>query len=320
MTRTIDTLLLLALPASGKSEVRKYMDSLPPERCREDLCLGPTVQLDDFPYVHLMHRVDEELAVVGWEPLFFAGPDRSFLHTEDWGTLIELVNEDYADAVAGRPLAQSGAGDRLLDRLERASDRAGVGPRLTKLSADVSRTLARALDREAADLERSLQASHVPLEGRTLVIEFARGGPEGSSMPLPGAIGYGYSLSRLSAAVLEHAAILYVWVTPEESRRKNLARANPKDPGSILHHGVPEHVMRNDYGCDDMEWLIRESDRPDTVRIAAHRKVYHLPVARFDNRKDLTTFVRGDRAAWRPADVHALHEGLSAALRKLAPR
>ncbi len=319
MTRTIDTLLLLALPASGKSEVRKYMDSLPPERCREDLGLGPTVQLDDFPYVHLMHRADEELAKLAWEPLFFAGPDRSFLHTEDWGTLIELVNEDYANAVARRPLPQGGAGERLLARLERASDRSGVGPRLSKLPVDVARKLAQALDHEAADLERNLQATHVPLEGRTLVIEFARGGPAGASMPLTGGTGYGYSLAHLSPAILERAAILYVWVTPEESRRKNLARADPKDPGSILHHGVPEFVMQNDYGCDDMEWLIQASDRPDTVRIAAHGKVYHLPVARFDNRKDLTTFVRGDAAAWRPADVQALHAGLAAALRKLAP-
>lgn len=55
------------------------------------------------------------------------------------------------------------------------------------------------------------------------------------------------------------------------------------------------------------------------MRVAAHGKVYHLPVARFDNRKDLTTFVRGDRAKWRPEDVRALHDGLAGALRKLAP-
>jgi hypothetical protein len=78
--------------------------------------------------------------------------------------------------------------------------------------------------------------------------------------------------------------------------------------------------MRNDYGCDDMAWLIEHSDRPGTVRVEAHGKVYHLPVARFDNRKDLTTFVRGDRASWGAADVAALHAGLSAALKSLAPR
>jgi hypothetical protein len=137
-------------------------------------------------------------------------------------------------------------------------------------------------------------------------------------MPIPGSIGYGYSLARLSPAILERAAILYVWVTPEDSRRKNRERANPDDPGSILHHGVPEFVMENDYGCDDMEWLIERSDKPGTVKVAAHGKVFHLPVARFDNRKDLTTFIRGDRAKWKAEDVKALHDGLAGALRQLA--
>jgi len=41
-------------------------------------------------------------------------------------------------------------------------------------------------------------------------------------------------------------------------------------------------------------------------------------VVRFDNRKDKTTFVRGDRAAWKPEDVAALHSGLAGALAKLA--
>ena len=58
-------------------------------------------------------------------------------------------------------------------------------------------------------------------------------------------------------------------------------------------------VMLGDYGCDDMEWLIQHSDRPDTVRIETHGRIYHLPVARFDNRVDKTTFVRAERPAWQ---------------------
>ncbi len=319
MTKIIDTLLLLALPASGKSEVRKYLASLSPEQCREDLHLGPTVQLDDFPYVHLMRRTDDELVKLGSARAFFEAPDRSFLEPRDWGTLIELINDDHADAVARRPMPTGPAGERILGRVEKAAERVGVAPRLAKLPVEVRRTVAHALDREAADLERDLQATHVPLEGHTLVIEAARGGAESSAMPLTAPFGYGYSLARFAPAILERATILYVWVTPEDSRRKNRERANPDDPGSILHHGVPEYVMKNDYGCDDMGWLIDSSDKPGTVRVAAHGKTYHLPVARFDNRKDLTTFVRGDRAKWRPEDVRALHDGLAGALRKLAP-
>ena len=57
----LDTVLIFSLPASGKSETRTYMSSLTPEQCRRDMAMGPTLQLDDYPYVHFMHRIDDEL-------------------------------------------------------------------------------------------------------------------------------------------------------------------------------------------------------------------------------------------------------------------
>ena len=46
MSRHIDTLLLLALPASGKSEARRYLANLTPSQCHEQFGIGQTVQLD----------------------------------------------------------------------------------------------------------------------------------------------------------------------------------------------------------------------------------------------------------------------------------
>ncbi len=60
------------------------------------------------------------------------------------------------------------------------------------------------------------------------------------------------------------------------------------------------------------------SGRPDTVKIETRGRSFHLPVARFDNRVDKTSFVRADRAQWKPADVAALHAGLSEAFARLA--
>jgi len=319
MSRLIDVLLLLALPASGKSEVRRYLASLRPEQCRDELHLGPTVQLDDYPYVHMMRRVSQELRKRGADGVFFDSDDLPMKEPRDWGTLIELLNEDFDDLAHRRRPAPASAADWLLERFDRARAKAGAAAPFGALPAARRRELAAAIEGDAAQLLRDKNAG-VPdsLAGRTIVMEAARGGPEGATLPLPAPLGYRYSLATLADDILARASILYVWVTPEESRRKNRERTDPNDPGSILHHGVPDAVMYGDYGCDDMDWLIEHSDRPDTVRIETRGKIFHIPVARFDNRVDKTTFVRADRAAWKPADVAALHAGLAGAFEKLA--
>lgn len=67
-------------------------------------------------------------------------------------------------------------------------------------------------------------------DGKTIIIECARGGPDGASMPLTGSDGYQYSLPMFCPEILENAAILYIWVTPEESRRKMPTAPTPTIP------------------------------------------------------------------------------------------
>jgi len=311
MAQVFDTLLLLALPASGKSEVRRYLDGLPPQVSERDFHMGRTVQLDDFPYVHVMRRVDDELMAMEAQRVFFQAADKSFQDPYDWGTLIQLVNEDYDDLVARRAPKPDAPGMDLLERLERAGQAAGAVSKIAKLDDAVRGKLATALDAEAREMLEE-KAKNIPdtLKGKTLVIEFARGGPDGSAMPLDPPMGYQHSLGQLSEPILATSAILYIWVTPEESRRKNDARTDPNDPGSILHHGVPIDVMMNDYGCDDIDHLLATSSKPGTVEVSAQGRTFHLPLARFDNRVDKTTFLRDDQKDWKPADVKAVHEGL----------
>jgi len=319
MAEILDVLLLLALPASGKSEVRRYLASLTPEQCRGDFHMGPTVQLDDYPYVHMMRRVSQELRKAGADGVFFESDEQPMKEPLDWGTLVELLNEDFEDLQRRYRPAPDSAAEWLLDRFDLARQKAGARPVFGALPAARREGLIAALEREAGELLRDKNAG-IPdrLEGRTVVIEAARGGRDGATLPLPAPFGYAYTLRKFSDAILSRASILYVWVTPEESRRKNHERTDPNDPGSILHHGVPIAVMLGDYGLDDMEWLIQHSDRPDTVRIETHGRTYHLPVARFDNRVDKTTFVRAEPSAWKKADVAALHQGLADAFRRLA--
>lgn len=315
----LKTVLLLALPASGKSEVRKFLASLTPDQCQEEFHLGPTIQLDDFPYVHIMRRIDEELASLQKERVFFVQGDQPFKNGKDWGTLIELINEDYEDLILQKTYNPTSSSRHVFERFERASRSVGIEPRLSLLDDSTLNTISKALETETrALLNEKNNISSQDLEGKTVVIEFARGGPHGSQLPLPAPYGYQHSLSLLSGQILSNARILYVWVTPEESRRKNEARANPLDPGSILHHGVPHEVMMREYGCDDMDYLESHSGKANAIQIDSHGRSYTLPIARFDNRTDKTSFIREDQALWKESDVQALHDGLKNALKTLA--
>jgi hypothetical protein len=318
MTDMIDALLLLALPASGKSEVRRYLEHLPPDVCAADMRLRPTIQVDDYPYVHLMRRISEEQMALDQEPSFFASPENPFIHSGDWLTLIHLLNED----VAGLGMVTEHDPDpaALLDRLDRARALSGVTPIPQEGRSD----LVAATANDAAALAANLPVvDQDRLDGSSLLVEFARGGPEGATLPLEPPLGYQHSLAALHPVILDKASILYVWATPEESLRRNRERAlpGPEGDGSILHHGVPEAVMRGDYGTDDMTWLEQTAPVPGTIVVDRGDMGRHrLPFARFDNRDDLTSFLRGEPEDWPSDAVERLHTGLAAAFGELGER
>lgn len=319
MTQHVETLLLLALPASGKSELRRYLASVESKVAEQDFGLGPTVQLDDYPYVHLMRRVNEEIILLGGESVFYESSSGPFLEGGDWATLIELVNEDYASLGVDLPVPRQPTA-WLLDRFERARHAVGLKPPFEHISDKQFASLASALDDEVAKTVRDLSAtlSSYVSGVSTVVIEFARGGPEGAEPPLRDPHGYAFSLRHLSEGILREASALYVWVTPEESRRRNQARARPGIAGdaSILHHGVPEVVMRGDYGVDDFRWLM-ERGGGQAVKIGVGGSTHTIPAAVFDNRVDHTSFLRADQSAWDLDMVSELHAALKESFSRL---
>ncbi len=319
MSRIFDVLILIALPASGKSEIRRYLDSLPPATLREDFHLGETVQLDDFPYVHFLRRIDDVVESLGRPRPFFPSASRPFRDPREWGTLIELLNEDFAALGSGDTPKPPSAAYYLFDRIDAARRRVELDGLLAELPGKVRARLAAELEPESREfLEEQRRSAAIPLAGKTVVLELARGGPEGSRMPLGPPMGYGAAFARFSETILRRAVVLYVWVTPEESRRKNAERGDPNDPGSILHHTVPEEVMRHDYGCDDIDWLLAISETPDRIRVPSKEGTFAVPLVRFDNRADRTSFLRRDPATWGEDETANLHAGLAAAFRRLA--
>ncbi|MDY0062712.1 MAG: hypothetical protein RBU45_23080 [Myxococcota bacterium] len=319
MPKYFDTLLLLALPASGKSEVRNFLTHKDPEGFH----MGPTVQIDDYPYVHMQLRVDEELLKLGRPKVYHrddddGGRNGPFMDGHEWGALIQLLNEDFQDLQDAYGEKPERATHRLFQRLDAASERAGGAGKIRSLPLAMQGRLADMLEGEARQLFLE-KAANTPasLEDKTVVIEFARGGPQGATMPLTGHHGYQYALQQLSDEILQRAAILYIWVDPEESRRKNRERARPDGQGSILFHGTPESVMREEYGCDDMAYLIDTSDVPGTIRVEKGEQVFHVPVARFDNRQDKTTFLRKPPSDWTEAEIQQIYGPLKEACDQL---
>ena len=315
--KVFKTVLLIALPASGKSKVRHFMANIEPERLENEFHIGDNLQLDDFPYVHFMRCIDDEMVKLGKDPIFYPGQN-PFINNYDWGTLVHLLNEDYHDLLNRKRVKTDSAARYLFDRIDRAGAAVGLPPRMALLDEETKETIAKNLEPEALKMLEEKE-SQIPddFTNKTIVIECARGGPDGSPMPLTGAYGYQYTLPQFAPDLLEEAAILYIWVTPEESRRKNNERANPDDPGSNLFHGVPMSVMLGDYGVDDMQYLIENSEVKDTVTINAYGKTYHLPIGVFDNRVDKTSFLRKDKEEWDPQDVAKMTEAVKEATDKM---
>jgi len=325
----IDVLLLVALPASGKSEVRKFLDFLGADVLARDFGLRDQVQFDDYPYVEFMRWVDGiTINRLHLGPLFYQGAETPFADAHDWGTLVELVNDDVLGQHT-RPEDPADIARWLFRRFDEAAVRAGARIKLGRLPVDVQEAIVTELVKthmtpgmsEAKKLLRPRTGTPPhPLGEGTTILEFARGGPYGAPLPLDPPRGYRYAFSRLAPQILERATVLYIKVTPEESRRKNLERALPP-PGvddSSMFHGVPTCVMLADYGCDDLEALVAE-DGGKSVRIGAHGRTYHLPAAVFDNTADLTSFIRKEKSsgAWSEADKKALRDGLDAAFGNL---
>ena len=318
MSDLLELVLLVALPDSGKSDLRRYVGSLSEEQAGRDLHVGPLVRLHDVEYARFMRRVDSVLASLRHGGVYFAGKARPLSDPWDWGTLARLVAMDYADLLAQRVHEPEHAVRFLMERIDEAGMQAGAKIKLAVLDEDLRHGLESALEAEARELLREKNNVFAPgAEGKTVIVEFSRGGPRGAHMPLASPLGYAHSLGQLSVEMLKKAVLYYVWVTPEQSLEKNEARSAPEDRLSGLHRGVPRAVMLHDYGCDDIDWLQDNSGQEGVVRVTSSEREFLLPVARFDNRKDRTSFVRDPREEWSDEQVAGIHRELRVGLEQL---
>jgi hypothetical protein len=109
-------------------------------------------------------------------------------------------------------------------------------------------------------------------DGKTTLIEFARGGERGIA----------HALDCLHPDILSRAALVYIRVSYQESVRKNRARARKGEEHSILYHSLPDEKMEYYYRTNDWEEIAARD--PSYISV----KDYRVPYAVFENEPEKT--------------------------------
>jgi hypothetical protein len=151
------------------------------------------------------------------------------------------------------------------------------------------------IERLGLAYNRLLRDPHYHDEGRTVLVEFARGAEHG---------GFREAFRHVPLVMLRRGAILYIDVSWEESLRKNRARANPDAPDSILQHSLSDEKMARLYR--DTDWPAFSAGDPAYITIGSGRNGERVPYAVFPNDDDVTTAVttaRGDALGARLAET-----------------
>ena len=115
----------------------------------------------------MMRRVSQELRKRGHDGVFFDSDDLPMKEPRDWGTLIELLNEDFDDLLQ-QPPPRAGLGGRRgcsTASTPRAA-RSGAAPALGAAGATLRAELVAALEPEAADAARATRTPASPTRSR----------------------------------------------------------------------------------------------------------------------------------------------------------
>ncbi len=183
LMKIFDIVLLLGLPASGKSEIRRLMANMPETELEKDFHIGKTIDMDDFPYVFIMRKIDEVLEKINQPRIFYLSDEKPFTDPRDWLTLIHLLNEDYRDLKLKRTFKGESAPHFLMKRIDSAGQKVGISQRLQKLPKNILDEISKSIEKDAEKiLEEKYRSYPDTFDGKTIMIEFARGGAAGSNM------------------------------------------------------------------------------------------------------------------------------------------
>jgi hypothetical protein len=329
--KVLPILMFCALPASGKSESRRFFKSLTKEEMAQFHLGDSRTQVDDYPYVDALEKIDAICNQTLGKTVFKDPNTRLFFSGYEWGVLTYLINEDYLDIKKlDKKIPKEYEDDPvkwLFKRYDDASEKTGKIPRrFEELEKNTDKEKFQEFKKKCFDVCNTLlhdKYDNIPesLDGKTIIFEFSRGGAKGSTFPLKEPYGYEYTLSLFDDEILNNANILYIWVTPEQSFQKNKQREKEGLQGKSqtvstqlsLNHGVPDSVMNNEYGLDDFEYLINLSKSGKYLPIKKNGKEFKVKAGRLDNRNDLTSDFRKPQKEWTKEQIAKMTEAMKKA-------
>ncbi len=125
-----DTILLIARPGAGKSEILDYLKQTPADERARRFHVGRMEEIDDFPMLWAWFEEDALLQKMG-HPRLHSDWDGYFLHQYLWDLLIERIGLEYEKKRRDLP-ADSGA--TFLVEFSRGSEHGGYRSAFEHLS------------------------------------------------------------------------------------------------------------------------------------------------------------------------------------------
>ena len=132
---TFDTLLLIARPAAGKSEIINYLKKTSTEDRIKRFHIGKFEEIDDFPMLWTWFEEDALLERMG-HPRLHTTPDGYFKYRYLWDLLIERIGLEY------QKLMRDFSGDTVILEFSRGSEHGGFQSAFNHLTDEILENLA----------------------------------------------------------------------------------------------------------------------------------------------------------------------------------
>ncbi len=130
-----NTLLLIARPAAGKSEIINYLKNTPKDERSNRFHIGEFAEIDDFPMLWTWFEEDALLSRMGY-PRLHTTPDGYFKYTYLWDLLVERISLEYTK------LMRDFNGDTIILEFSRGSEHGGYQRAFEHIADEILQNLA----------------------------------------------------------------------------------------------------------------------------------------------------------------------------------